>query len=97
MHSAVQPPSPEELSSALLAHGSGEVAAGDLRAIQCEEVGHAPGAFDCRWEQRMRGDWRLHTTWLAQVGESWTVLDAPLPVPDFDRGRLKALERDVLP
>ena len=84
-------PDPTELSAALLAHGSGRVAAEDLRAIDCDVVSQAPGALDCRWEQQTKQGWQLYTTWLAQVGEVWTVLDVPMRVPDFDRGKLKAL------
>ena len=82
-------PSPQALSEAIRVHGSGEIAVEDIRAVACESVSHAPGALDCRWEQRTGGDWHLYTSWLAMVGTQWTMLDAPIAVPDFERGRLK--------
>ncbi|MCW2410959.1 MULTISPECIES: hypothetical protein [unclassified Sphingobium] len=84
-------PSPDALSQALRDHGSGAVDAGDLRAVTCAETSDAPGAFDCQWEQRRDGNWHPYTSWLALVGAQWTMLDAPIPVPDFNRGKLKPL------
>ena len=84
-------PGAQALADAIRAHGSGEIAVEDLREIACETVSHAPGALDCRWEQRAGREWHQYTTWLAMVGPDWVVLDAPIPVPDFERGRLKPL------
>lgn len=90
-------PSPQALSAALKAFGSGDVAAADIQNIRCEKASQDPAELDCRWEQRRSGEWRLHTTWLATNGTEWTVLDAPLMVPDRDRGRLKPLPANEAP
>lgn len=90
-------PSPQALSAALKAFGAGDVATADIQSVRCEQASHEPGALDCRWEQRSAGQWRVHTTWLALKGTEWAVLDAPIMMPDRDRGRVKPLPAVAAP
>jgi hypothetical protein len=90
-------PSPAVLAEALKDYGVSGVSADDIRAVGCEVASQAPDALDCRWEQRTGGEWRAYTTWLAHSGSAWSVVDAPLIVPAFDRGRLKPLATTEAP